>query len=279
MADADIEIPGLVEKGKLLTLSQKQALEWEIADDTAANRENVLTKLGLGSARIITADPTAAESVSRWVTNPYIAPALLAIGIAGIVLEVFTVGWGVAGTVGLLSIALYFGGHMIAGLTGWESVLLFLIGIILLLVEAFLIPGFGFAGIGGIIAVAGSIILASPSIEQAAISLIIAIILSVVLLAVSFKFVKTRKVWSRLVLGVKQEKGLGYVAPERELEGLLGKQGVAVTPLRPSGTAKIEGDPIDVVTEGGFIPREAQVKVVKVEGTRIVVREIKDTIN
>ncbi|MEL7567387.1 MAG: NfeD family protein, partial [Dehalobacterium sp.] len=169
---------------------------------------------------------------------------------------------------------LCFGGHIIAGLSGLESVLLFIVGIILMLVEAFVIPGFGIAGIAGLGALVFSIIIASASVEQALISLIIAIIGTVILLIISFKFLKTRRMWNRLILGVRQEKSEGYVAMEEKRSYLLGTEGVTITPLRPAGSADINGTRMDVVSDGGFIPRGAKVQVVKIEGIRVVVRQV-----
>ncbi len=211
--------------------------------------------------------------MARWATSPYISTILLTLGIAGLVIEFLTIGWGIAGTIGIFSLVLYFGGHMMAGLTGWESVLLFVVGIILLLVEAFLIPGLGVAGVGGLAALVVSIIMASASLEQAIISLIIALVVTVILLIVSFKFVKTRRMWNRLILGARQEKSAGYVAAGQNLDQLIGAEGITVTPLRPAGAVEINGVRVDVVTDGDFIPRDTKVKVVKVEGTRVVVRE------
>lgn len=275
MADADIEIKDLKAKGKLLTLTQQQALELKFADFPATDRKEVLSISGLSNAQVVEAEPSSAEKLARWVTNPYISPVLLTIGIAGIVLELFTVGFGVAGTLGMISMALYFGGHIIAGFSGLESVLLFIVGIILMLVEAFVTPGFGFAGIAGLGALVVSIIIASASVEQAIISLIIAFFGTVVLLVISFRFLKTRRMWNRLILRVRQEKSEGYVAPEEKLTELFGAEGVTLTPLRPAGSAEINGMRIDVVSEGGFIPTETKVQVVKVEGTRVVVRQSK----
>lgn len=272
MADADIEIEGLKAKGKLLTLTQQQALELKMADFSAANRQEVLNLSNLSDSRVVVAEASSAENLARWVTNPYISPILLTIGFAGIILELLTVGWGVSGLLGLTSLGLYFGGHFIAGFTGWESILLFIIGIILMLVEIFVVPGFGIAGVAGLGAMIFSIILTATSLEQAIISLIIALLGTVVLVVISFKYMRTRRLWNRLILGTRQEKSEGYVAPEENLSELLGAQGISLTPLRPSGTAEINGKRIDVVTEGGFIPRDTEVQVVQVEGTRVVVR-------
>ncbi|ATW25338.1 NfeD family protein [Candidatus Formimonas warabiya] len=273
MADSDIVIPGLKEKGKLLTLTQKQALDLKFADYAALDRAEVLKLSDLSGARIVEVQPGPAEMLARWATSPYVSPVLLTLGIAGLVLEILTIGWGIAGTIGLISMGLYFGGHILAGFTGWEAILLFMVGIILLLVEALVVPGFGFAGVAGIAALVVSIVMSSASMEQAVISLIIALLGTAVLVVASFKFVKTRRVWSRLILGLRQEKSAGYVAPEESLTQFLGAEGITITPLRPAGAIEIAGVRIDVVSEGGFVPRETKVKVVKVEGTRVVVRQ------
>jgi len=275
MADADIEIKDLKAKGKLLTLTQKQALDLKFADFSATTRKEVLSKSDLSNAQVVEAQPSSAENLARWATNPYVSPVLLTVGIAGMILELFTVGWGVAGTLGILAMGLFFGGHIIAGFSGLESVMLFILGIGLMIVEAFLIPGFGVAGIAGLGALVVSIIIASASVEQAIISLLIAMFGTVVLLVISFRFLKTRRMWKRLILRVRQDKSEGYVAPEEKLTELLNAEGITITPLRPSGSVEIDGRRIDVVSEGGFIPPGAKIQVVKVEGTRVVVRQSK----
>ena len=276
MADSDIAIAGLVDKGKLLTLTQAQALQYKMADFSAVDRQAALAVLGLANAQVVEVTPSAMETVSRWATNPYIAPLLLTVGICGVILEVFIAGWGVAGVVGLTAFALFFGGHIMAGFSGWESVLLFLLGIILLGLEAFVIPGFGITGAAGIIAVLASVVIASASMEQALISLAVALIASVVLLGLSFRFLKTRRLWQRLILGVRQENSAGYVAQGSNLSRFQDQTGIAASPLRPAGVAEIAGERVDVVTEGGFIPAGSRIQVIKVEGVRVVVKQINE---
>lgn len=273
MADADIVIPGLVEKGKLLTMTQSQALQYKMADGAAASRGEALAFLGFADAQVVELVPSTAETISGWVTHPYVAPILLTVGIVGILLEIFTVGFGVAGTVGLLAFALFFGGHILAGFSGWWAVMLFLIGIILLLVEAILLPGFGFAGAGGIAAVLASIVLASSSMEQALYSLVAALLASTVLLVLSFRFLKTRRLWQRLILGDRQDNSQGYVAQAGNLDRFLERTGTAISSLRPAGVAEIDGERVDVVTEGDFILAGSPVRVVQVEGVRVVVKQ------
>lgn len=272
MADAKIEIEGLVGKGELLTLTAKEALEYELADAILANRREVLEQFGLQNAEIVEETPGAFEGIASWVSNPYISAILLTIGIAGLVIEIFTIGFGIPGGIGLIALGIYFFGSMFAGLSGYEAILLFVLGIILLVAEIFFIPGFGLAGIGGLIALILGVVMAAPSVEQAVTSLVAAIIGTVILLFLSIKFLPTRRVWSRLILSDKQEKDK-YIAPTNTLVELIGASGETLTPLRPAGTAKINGKRIDVVTSGEFISKGTKIKFIKVEGPRVIVEE------
>jgi len=276
MVDSDAEIPGLVEKGKLLTLTYLEAEKYGYADYIVKDRSELLSKLELSDARIIEAAMSVSEMIARVVTNPYIAPLLLTLGIAGLVIEVFTLGWGIAGTVGIVSLILYFGGHLLAGFTGWEVILIFLVGVILLGVEM-LAPGFGLPGIGGIICIIISIIMTAPSWEAGVVSLVFAIIGTIVLLLLSFKVLHKRKFWDRLILGLKFNKEDGYVPQSEDFSKHLGKKGTAQTTLRPAGTVVLdEGTRLDVVTAGEFIAKGTRVEVVFVEGMRVVVQAAKE---
>ncbi len=276
MADRDASIPGMVEKGKLLTLTYQEAAKVGYSDYTVKDRNELLAILGLGEARIIEAQASASEKLTRLVTNPYVAPLLLTIGIAGIIIEFLTVGWGIAGVIGLVSLALYFGGHLLAGFTGWEAVLLFLLGLILLVVEA-LVPGFGIFGIGGILSIIASIVLAAPSWEVGVISLVLSLVGTIVLVLLSFKVLTKRKFWNRLVLPLKYNKEEGYISQNQDLTKYVGRRGMAYTILRPAGTVELDdGTRLDVVTEGDFIPRGSKVVVDRVEGIRIIVHALKE---
>ncbi|MEW6661277.1 MAG: NfeD family protein [Bacillota bacterium] len=277
MADADIEIPGLIAAGKLLTLTDTRALEHNMIDKILPTRQEVLKFLDMEGARVVVLRPSPAETLARWVTGPYVGPLLLTLGFAGLLMELFTPGFGVPGAIGLISFAVYFGGHIAAGLTGWESVLLFLLGILLVIAEVFIIPGFGLAGVLGLGALIASVMIAAPTTQQAITSMVIALFSTIALLVFSIKFLPTRRAWSRLVLSLKQENQSGYVAAESRLADFIGREGLAVTPLRPSGAMELEsGERLDVVAEGSFIPSGTKVQVVKVEGMRVVVRKSRD---
>lgn len=277
MADRDIEIPDLVEKGKLLTFTYQQALEHGYADYIVKDRAELLHVLNLDGAEVLEGKPTLAENLTRFVTNPYYSSILLMIGIAGIAIELFTVGFGLAGLLGIAALALYFGGHIMAGFSGWESILLFLLGIILLAVEVF-VPGFGIPGISGIISIAASIIIAAPSWEAGVISLVLALVGTIILVMLSFKVLTRRKFWDKLILGTKYKTEAGYIPQREDISIYIGRRGEALTILRPAGTVLLDdGTKLDVVTDGAFIQKGKLVEVVRAEGVSLVVREVNET--
>jgi len=273
-ADRDIEIPGLIEKGKLLTLTPQRALETGMIDYIVANLNELFEELEIEDPQIIRSEPTNTEKFVRFISHPLVAPLLLTIGIAGLVLELLTAGFGLFGLIGLFSLSLYFGGSILAGFSGWLAVFLFVLGLILLGIEVFL-PGFGLPGVGGIILLAISIIMVSPNLETGLISLTIALVVTIVLVLLSLKFMPTRKFWRKLVLGTALTSEEGYNSSRQELKNFLEQQGRALTDLRPAGTMELDdGVRLDVVTAGEYVQKDERIAVVKIEGNRIVVKKI-----
>ena len=150
MVDADVEIPGVIEKGKLLTLTTEEAMKYKLADFRADTMESALEQLGLGGAEIRRASPNWAEELVRFVTHPVLSSLLITIGTLGIVVGLRTGDFGMAGALGIASLALFFWGQGLVQLAGWEERLLVAGGAALLAVEIFMIPGFGVAGVLGI---------------------------------------------------------------------------------------------------------------------------------
>ncbi|MDD2573883.1 MAG: NfeD family protein [Bacillota bacterium] len=269
MADRDIEIPDLVDKGKLLNLSTAKAVELGIADTTVSSRQELNQWLGLGSARTVVAEENYQIKLAKLVSSTTVSAILLTLGLGGIIAELFIPGFGLPGTVGLLSFGLFFAGSMLAGYAGWSAVILFVVGIILLLVEL-VVPGFGFPGIGGILSIFASIFMASVSAAQAVVSLTTAIVLSIILTVLLFKYAPRSKYFDRLILSTQLKTEEGYVGMG-DHSSIVGREGTAVTPLRPAGTADIDGQRMDVVTMGDYIKVGESIKVLRVEGNRIIV--------
>ncbi|NQS76723.1 MAG: hypothetical protein HQP61_09860 [Peptococcaceae bacterium] len=156
----------------------------------------------------------------------------------------------------------------------WLAYLALILGVIALVLEALVFPGFGVAGIVGIILVGWGVLLLAVDITQATVALVVALIATIVIFIVGLQLMSRLKLWNRLALQNKQDNKEGYVAPAPEMSLFVGKEGTAFTPLRPAGTAEVAGQRLDVVTEGEFIHSGMQIRVIKVEGTRIVVKEI-----
>lgn len=154
------------------------------------------------------------------------------------------------------------------------SLSLIIVGIILIFLEIFIIPGFGIAGIPGILLLLGGVFMAADTLAEGFIYLLITLLTTGLLTFILYKTGRLKKVWRKISLGEKQDNSEGYVAPKKEYAKYLGKTGTALTLLRPAGSAVIEGERVDVVTDGSFIPKDSKIAVMAVEGTRIIVRKV-----
>lgn len=258
-------------KGELITFTYDQAAKAGYAEAVAENINEVVRWIGIENPEIVEVHPTLAERLARFLTQPAVMTLLLLIGLGGIAFELFAPGFGVPGIVGVVSIALYFFGNYIAGFAGVEHIILFVAGVGLLLAEMF-VPSFGILGIAGFLSLAAGIVLAAYDFRQAMGSLGIALLGCVAVLIVVMIWFRRRGVWNKFILRDEFKTEAGYVsAPPRQ--DLVGKKGEALTPLRPSGTALIEGRRVDVVTAGEFVAAGQPIEVIQAEGVRIVVRK------
>jgi membrane-bound serine protease (ClpP class) len=279
MVDADVEIPEVIAKGKLLTLTTEEALQHKVADLRAADLPALLAALGLTGAEVRRVAETWAESLVRFLTHPVVSSLLMSVGILGILIEIRTPGFGLPGVLGLASLGLFFWGHYLARLAGWEALLLLGIGLALLLVELFVLPGFGVAGFLGIGAIVSGLtwtLVGSgatyEAITWAAFRVLGSALAALVVGLVAFRFLPRLPLARRLVLETAMTAREGFASPPEADRGWLGKRGVAETALRPAGIARMEGARVDVVTDGEYVEAGEPVEVVRVDGNRIVVR-------
>jgi membrane-bound serine protease (ClpP class) len=285
MVDADVEIPGVIDKGKLLTLTTEEAMKHKLADFRADTMEGALEQLGLGGAEIRRMSPNWAEELVRFLTHPVLNSLLITVGLLGIVAALRTGDFGFAGALGIASLALFFWSQWLVQLAGWEELLLVAGGVALLAVEIFMIPGFGVAGVLGIAAMLAGLTLSLigggatsevvlMATGRVVFSLLAALILSLLLL----RFLPRLPFGRRLILETGLGSGHQYgSAPESDLRWL-GKKGLAASPLRPSGIAEIDGARVDVVSDGPLIDAGQFVEVTRVDGNRIVVRRLPHSI-
>ncbi len=284
MVDETFIIEGLVDSTQLVTLTSNEAYEYEMADTLLESIDEVLKYFDLAGAELIVERSNWAEDIVRFLNNPIISSILIMIGFFGLFAEIKSPGWGVPGTAGLLALTLFFGSSYILQLASIVEILMFIIGLGLILLEVFVVPGFGISGISGILLIIASLFLAlvgaDPFIDMEAVSmaiiqLTVALVLSIILIIVLAKFLPGTKIFKKFVLSVEEKSEAGFVSHTTS-EDMVGKMGKALTDLRPSGTAEIDGERVDVVTDSEFIEKGSSIEVVEVEGIRVVVKKIKD---
>ncbi|VGO14146.1 hypothetical protein PDESU_02705 [Pontiella desulfatans] len=273
--------------GNVLTLTNTEA-EQLVGDEqrplfskgTVEDIDEMLETIGLKGAEKKTLEVTAAEKLARLIAA--IAPILMMIGLGGIWLEFKTPGFGIFGIAGILCLLLFFAGHHIAGLSGMEDVVLFMLGVILLGIEIFVTPGFGVMGFSGLLLIFVSFISAmsermpgkwrpidfSPeTFSIPFLKVMLSFLGAFALVVTAGKFLPKTRIFQTLTLDA--------VVPDvDEDETLLGLEGVAHSDLRPGGSAYFGERKIDVVTHGDYIQRQTPVRITEVHGNRIVVEDI-----
>jgi len=272
--------------GRLLTLTDREAARRVgpeqrplLSAGTVPSLAELLAQAGLRDARVEEMPITAAERLARWVQM--LSALFLLLGIGGIYLEVKTPGFGLPGIVGILALAVFFWGHHVAGLAGYEDLALIVIGAILLGVELWL-PGFGVPGLLGSAALIAGLVLAMverpaggwlPAPRDLGPALVNLALGAGGVAAAGWligRWLPRTPAYGALVLTASTSRVSGFTAATT-MADLTGREGVALTDLRPSGTARLDGRRIDVVADGEFIPAGTSVRVVRVEGFRVVV--------
>ncbi|MDZ7780098.1 MAG: NfeD family protein [Gemmatimonadota bacterium] len=280
MVDEDIAVEGVVEAGKLLTLTTDDAVRIGYAEQVD-DLDALLDVREARGASVVTAEVNWAERLVRFFSNPVIAPFLLTLGILGLITEIKTPSFGIAGAAGILSLALFFGSHLIVGLAGMEDLLVFGAGLVLLGIEAFVVPGFGIFGVlGGLGLLAGLFMSmlgslpTTPDFARAGLVLSTTVLL---VLVTSWAMIRSLPRSSRLAksgifLLDRTESFTGYESDDQRSE-LVGSVGTALTDLRPSGTGLFGEQRIDVVSESAWITAGTPIRIISAEGYRHVVRE------
>ena len=267
--------------GKLISLTTEQALKYKIADGTAENMEALLDSLGYSSFETIETAENWSEAIVRFLTNPVVASLLTTFGFLGILFELQSPGWGIPGFVGLTCLILSLSASYIAQLATMSDMLFVLTGLALILLEVLVIPGFGIAGIGGIgLMIYGLYLLLLPDIPvgeevlgQAMDGFLIGLVGAVIGLVLLVKLMIKTKFWEQLTAPDTQKKEDGY-SNTFGWESLQGETGISDTDLHPSGWVRVKDQRIFVVSEGEFIEEGKEIKILSVDGNRVLVREL-----
>lgn len=281
MVDEAVEIEGLSEKGKILTLTAKEALRVKFADGLAGDWEDFLKKKKWKENEVHEIKPAWAERAAGFLTLPLVASILLSLGLWGLIFALKTPGLGVGELLSLLCLGLFFWSHALAGLAGWESFLLLLLGVIFLALEILVIPGFGIAGVLGLCFLALGVFLSltgdpayltAQDYLRVAAQVVVILILVIVAGWATLMALPGSKFAPR---GVVLNAVLDKLEAEPQTQKVVldvGAQGVALSDLRPSGTALFGDHVVSVTAQGFFVPKGTPLRVVAVEGNQYYVR-------
>lgn len=274
-------------EGEMLTISAALAGEQRIAQAVDIdNVEQLYAHYGLEPSQVRVSRDDVLDRVAEFFREPVVQFVLILLGIVGFLLELKLPGTTVPGAIAAISFVLYFWAYSFVGEFTMLAVLLFLLGLILIAVEIFLVPGLGFSGVAGVALVVTSLILVTlerwPQTSQewaqmgntlTTLSLsLVAAVGAAVLIA---WFLPSMPYFNRLVLAPPEEDGVEASTSSPALPvSLLGAIGVAATPLRPAGKAQFAEDFLDVIAEGDYVNPGSRVQVIEIEGNRIVVKEV-----
>jgi len=284
MVDQEIEIEGITEKGNVITFSTSEAIQNGFCEGQRSSIDEIIQKNGISNYNVVRYERSTAEKIIAFFLNPFVSGILLLVIVGGIYFELQTPGVGFPILAAGIALLLYLTPYYLNGLAeNWE-ILMFFAGIGLLVLEIFVIPGFGIAGILGIIFAGGSLVLVmlnndffdfsfveGDKIVMAVTTTLGALIGSVIVMFIGGVRLTNTKIFKRISLQTVQDKESGYTS--RFVTTLMtGKQGTAFTILRPSGKVLIDGEVYDAFTRGEYIEKDAPVIVVDEEGTSLKVK-------
>lgn len=286
MVDEAIVIEGIKEAGEVITFSTSEALQHGFCNARVESIEEILERNGIVNYSLTTFELGWTEKIIRIILNPFISSILILVIIAGIYFEMQTPGLGFAGLAALIALILYLVPYYLNGLAeNWE-ILAFFIGLGLIAVEIFVLPGFGVAGIAGIVLTVGSLFLImlnnqafdfefvpANDVLYALAAAVGGTLGGILFLLIAGSKLPDTRFFRRIALTDTQNRSEGYVSFQMG-ETLLGKQGTAETVLRPSGKVLIDGKLYDASTRGDYIEKGQTIEVVSEEGPSLKVRPV-----
>lgn len=287
MVDPDTYVPEIIDSGKVITFTASEAVKYGFCDGIVESIQELIEKESLEPVIIETYTPTSLEKVMGLLVNPIFHSLLIMVIFGGIYFELQTPGIGFPLGAAVLAAILYFAPLYLEGIAeNWE-IALFIVGIILIGVEIFAIPGFGIAGVSGIIAAIIGLSLAMVDtfeFEPQSAGVFFALFFKALLLVLGSMFVafmvsiyaskrmfSSSYIGSKLTLKDTQLTNEGYSSVDQSKKSLIGKTGTAETILRPSGTVLIDDIPYDAKAEYGYIERGEPIKVIRFETSQLYV--------
>lgn len=259
----------------LLTLSVEEALKVNIADGKANSIIDIIKLRNLSeNSTIINFEEEKYDYILRFLINPAVLSALISIGIIGAYIELKTPGFGIGGVISIIAFSTFFFAQVFVGESGFLAPAIFFLGLVLLAIEIFVIPGFGITGILGILGIVAGIFMSFGinNIAQATSVIFFSLIADIILIIILARFILKSKGFKNIV--ALETDTAGYHSSV-SYDNLLGREGITDTFFRPSGNIIINDKKYDAITEGEFINKGVKIKVILVEGNKIVIKEVK----
>lgn len=288
MVDESVYIEGVIDTGKVLTLTPSEAIKYGYCEGTAENIQEVLDKIGVNNYEIVEYKPTALEKLIGFLISPIVSGILIMAILGGIYFELQSPGIGFPLVIAIIAAFGYFAPLYLEGLAANWEIILFIVGLILIAMEIFVIPGFGIAGILGIIFSFTGLVLSlienvnfnfegvqTDKIMTALVTVFVAFLGSFVLILFLGKkmFSADRGTFKNFSLHSVQNKEEGFISVDSSLNKLIGSTGVAHTVLRPSGRVMIDHKVYDAASLYGIIEKGEKIVVVKVESAQLFVEK------
>jgi len=288
MVDEDIDLDSIATEGKVVTFSVSEAIRYGFCEAEVSNIDEIMSRSGVATYDITEFKLSLTDRIIALFLNPFVSGILILVIIGGIYFELQTPGVGFPILASAIAAILYFTPYYLNGLAeNWE-IIIFFAGVLLIAAEIFVIPGFGIAGISGLILTLGSLILVMlnndtfdfsfvqvDDIFIAVATTLAGLMGSIVIMFMAGARLTNSRFFNRIALQDIQDQTEGYTSSFYKSKSMVGKKGIAYTILRPSGRVEIEGEIYDAYTRGNYIEAGIEIEVISDEGTSLKVREAK----
>lgn len=286
MVDQDVEVDSISTEGKVITFSTSEAIKHGFCEAQVSGIDEIMSRSGVEHYDIFEYELTASDKIIDIFINPFVSGILILVILGGIYFELQTPGVGFPILASVIALILYFTPYYLNGLAeNWEIIIFFL-GVVLLALEIFVIPGFGVAGVSGITMMVTSLILVmlnndyfdfsfvpTGHLTTAILVTFLGLIGSFIIMFIGGVRLTESGAFKRIALETTLDKASGYTSNFKK-DSLMGKSGTAYTILRPSGKVEIEGEIYDAYTRGSYIEQGAKIEVIGEEGTSLKVKEL-----
>lgn len=287
MVDPDVSIDNIIDSGKVLTFTTAEAIKYGFCEAQVSSKEGALEAAGIHQYTIVEQKLSWIDQIILFLIKPAISGLLIMLIVGGIYFELQSPGIGFPLVVAIIAALLFFAPHYLGGLAQHWEILIFIVGLILLVVEIFVIPGFGVFGIVGIVLIVASLVLAMifninfdfSFTTSATIFQKIAIVITSLTIGFGLSIWLGKKLiladtrFGSIALKTELSKDSGFLSQGEGLFHLVGKKGITTTILRPSGKVQIDDESFDAISEYGIIEKGTPITAIKFENSQLIVRK------